>query len=91
MHLLISTLEPDYDPVVTLAPFQPLLCKVLHIPLDPRLNAQEAQLLVNELHPQHLIVPKSHDGTRFYTYSKFKFTLLQYWPVQLHKGVLFRF
>jgi len=58
----IIIIEPDLDPVTTFAPFQPLLCKVLHIPLDPRLSAQEAQLLINELRPHHLVIPKCHNA-----------------------------
>jgi hypothetical protein len=58
----IIMIEPDYDPVLTLAPFYPLVCKVVHIPLDPRLTVQEAQLLVTDLQPQHLVIPKSYEA-----------------------------
>lgn len=50
--------EPDFPYLEALAPFQPLAMKVSYCPIDTSLSFAQANKLIKELKPLHLIVPK---------------------------------
>lgn len=53
-------LEPDFPYLDALAPFQPVLMKVLHCPIDTSLNFTQANKLIKELKPQTLVLPECY-------------------------------
>lgn len=60
--LLLTT--PTDDPDLLLAPFQPIKMRVLICPIDLRLSAHQATILVRQLCPRHLILPPCRNPDR---------------------------
>ncbi|KAG8271111.1 Integrator complex subunit 9 [Homalodisca vitripennis] len=58
-HTIIFT-EPDFAHLEALAPFQPVAMKALHCPIDTSLNYNQANKLIRELKPQHLVLPECY-------------------------------
>uniref|UniRef100_A0A1B6MCP8 Beta-Casp domain-containing protein n=1 Tax=Graphocephala atropunctata TaxID=36148 RepID=A0A1B6MCP8_9HEMI len=58
-HTIIFT-EPDFAYLEALAPFQPVAMKALHCPIDTSLNYNQANKLIRELKPQHLVLPECY-------------------------------
>ncbi|EDO39014.1 predicted protein [Nematostella vectensis] len=52
--------EPDFPYLEALAPYQPLAMKTCYCPIDPRLNFAQANKLLKELQPRHLVMPESY-------------------------------
>ncbi|CAH1776090.1 unnamed protein product [Owenia fusiformis] len=52
--------EPDFSYLDALAPFQPLNMKVLYYPIDTSLNFSQANKLLKELKPQHVVVSEKY-------------------------------
>lgn len=60
-NLFISStvfVEPDFDYIDALAPYQPLQMKVAHCAIDTSLNFTQANKLIRELKPATLVVPE---------------------------------
>lgn len=53
-------LEPDFDYIDALAPYQPLQMKVAHCAIDTSLNFKQANKLIQELKPATLVVPECY-------------------------------
>eukprot|EP00697_Spironema_sp_BW2_P016717 gnl/Spiro4/8107_TR4272_c0_g1_i1.p1 gnl/Spiro4/8107_TR4272_c0_g1~~gnl/Spiro4/8107_TR4272_c0_g1_i1.p1 ORF type:complete len:646 (+),score=115.22 gnl/Spiro4/8107_TR4272_c0_g1_i1:70-2007(+) len=49
--------EPGFDPARVLAPFQPLSCRVASCILNAKLSVLDANLLLRDVSPQHVIAP----------------------------------
>ncbi|XP_048515351.1 integrator complex subunit 9 isoform X5 [Athalia rosae] len=58
-HTIIFT-EPDFPYLDALAPFQPLAMKAVHCPIDTSLNFTQANKLIRDLKPEHLVVPECY-------------------------------
>ncbi|XP_067118772.1 integrator complex subunit 9 [Centruroides vittatus] len=52
--------EPDFPYLEAVAPFQPLSMKVAHYPIDTSLSFNQANKLIRDLKPTHLIVPEQY-------------------------------
>ncbi|KYQ88165.1 integrator complex subunit 9 [Tieghemostelium lacteum] len=52
-------IEPEFDNNRLLSPFQnpPLQCRIHYLPIDPRINFSDANLLISKLSPKNLIIP----------------------------------
>lgn len=57
LHTVIFT-EPDFPYLEALAPFQPLSMKAVHCPIDTSLNFTQANKLIRDLKPEHLVIPE---------------------------------
>jgi hypothetical protein len=55
--------EPDFDPVEVLAPYQPLSAKVTVCPIDTTINFQQGNILIRDLKPAKLVVPHGYTVT----------------------------
>ncbi|KAJ8969195.1 hypothetical protein NQ317_000973 [Molorchus minor] len=53
-------LEPDFDYIEALAPYQPLQIKVAHCAIDTSLNFTQSNKLVRDLKPKTLVVPECY-------------------------------
>jgi len=53
----IVFVEPDFPYLEALAPYQPLAMKVVHCPIDTSLSFTQANKLIRDLKPAHLLVP----------------------------------
>lgn len=49
--------EPDFMYLEALGPFQPLAMKAVYCPIDTSLNFNQANKLIRDLKPRHLVVP----------------------------------
>lgn len=56
----LSFLEPDFDYIEALAPYQPLQIKVAHCAIDTSLNFTQANKLIRDLKPKTLVVPECY-------------------------------
>lgn len=56
----LHVLEPDFDYIDALAPYQPLQMKVAHCAIDTSLNFTQANKLIKELKPSTLVVPECY-------------------------------
>ncbi|XP_052813057.1 integrator complex subunit 9-like isoform X2 [Mya arenaria] len=52
--------EPDYPYLDALGPFQPLQMRVCYCPIDTSLSFSQANKLIRDLRPQHLVVPETY-------------------------------
>ncbi|XP_060605120.1 integrator complex subunit 9-like [Ruditapes philippinarum] len=52
--------EPDFPYLEALGPFQPLQMRVCYRPIDTSLSFSQANKLVKDLRPQHLVVAESY-------------------------------
>lgn len=52
--------EPDFGYLEALAPHQPLHMKVSYCPIDTSLSFSQANKLIRELHPQHIVTPDQY-------------------------------
>lgn len=52
--------EPDFPYLDALAPFQPLAMKAVHCPIDTSLNFTQANKLIRDLKPEHLVIPECY-------------------------------
>lgn len=52
--------EPDFPYVEALAPYQPLAMKAVYLPIDTSLNFNQANKLLKELKPTHLLLPEQY-------------------------------
>jgi len=52
--------EPDFPHLDALAPFLPLEMRVCYCPIDTSLNFAQANKLIKDLRPQHLVVSESY-------------------------------
>ena len=43
-----------------LAPYQPVHMRVIHCPIDTRLSFAQANKLIRDLRPRHLVVPEQY-------------------------------
>eukprot|EP00095_Tigriopus_kingsejongensis_P004426 maker-scaffold731_size105367-snap-gene-0.13 protein:Tk04426 transcript:maker-scaffold731_size105367-snap-gene-0.13-mRNA-1 annotation:"integrator complex subunit 9" len=50
--------EPSFNHSLALAPFQPLMMKAVHCPIDTSVNFGQAKKLIRELKPGCLVVPE---------------------------------
>ncbi|TRY72412.1 hypothetical protein TCAL_03963 [Tigriopus californicus] len=50
--------EPSFNHALALAPFQPLLMKAVHCPIDTSLNFGQSKKLIRDLKPGCLVVPE---------------------------------
>lgn len=55
---LFDFIEPDFPYLDALAPFQPLSMKAVHCPIDTSLNFTQANKLIRDLKPEHLVIPE---------------------------------
>lgn len=55
-NTLIFT-EPDFQYLDALAPYQPLAMKISYCPIDTSLNYAQANKLIRDLRPLHLVIP----------------------------------
>ncbi|KAK3739105.1 hypothetical protein QZH41_018245 [Actinostola sp. cb2023] len=55
--------ESDFPYLEALAPYQPLAMKACYCPIDPRLNFSQANKLLRELKPGHLVIPELYTHT----------------------------
>ncbi|GFQ79596.1 integrator complex subunit 9 [Trichonephila clavata] len=58
-NVIIFT-EPDFPHVEALAPYQPLAMKVVNLPIDTSLSFNQANKLIRELKPTHLLLPEQY-------------------------------
>lgn len=58
--MIIFATEPDFPYTEALAPFQPVLMKTLHCPIDTSLNFTQANKLIRDLKPHILILPECY-------------------------------
>ncbi|KAL7299713.1 hypothetical protein TKK_0007465 [Trichogramma kaykai] len=52
--------EPDFVIEQLLAPYLPMAMKALHYPIDTSLNFSQANKLIRDLKPDHLVVPERY-------------------------------
>lgn len=52
--------EPDFPYLDALAPYQPLAMKAVHCPIDTSLNFTQANKLIRDLKPEHLVIPECY-------------------------------
>ncbi|XP_076460396.1 integrator complex subunit 9-like [Babylonia areolata] len=52
--------EPDFPYMDALAPYQPLMMKVLYLPVDVTLSFGQTNMLIRDLKPLHLVVAESY-------------------------------
>ena len=52
--------DADVNHLDALAPFQPVHMRVVHCPIDTRLSFQQANKLIRDLKPKHLVVPEEY-------------------------------
>ncbi|XP_052237573.1 integrator complex subunit 9-like isoform X5 [Dreissena polymorpha] len=52
--------EPDFPYLDALGPFQPLQMRVCYCPIDTSLSFSQANKLLKDIRPQHLVVPESY-------------------------------
>jgi integrator complex subunit 9 len=52
------TVEPSFNYLTALAPFQPLTMKVAHCPIDTSLNFTQAKKLIKDLRPGCIAMPE---------------------------------
>eukprot|EP00058_Branchiostoma_floridae_P003826 XP_002589314.1 hypothetical protein BRAFLDRAFT_217919 [Branchiostoma floridae] len=52
--------EPDIPYLDALAPFQPLAMKAVHCPIDTRLSFQQANKIISDLKPLHVVLPETY-------------------------------
>lgn len=57
---ILLFVEPDYDYIEALAPYQPLQMKIAHCAIDTSLNFTQANKLIKDLKPTTLVVPESY-------------------------------
>lgn len=57
-HHSVVFVEPDFPYLEALAPYQPLAMKVVHCPIDTSLSFTQANKLIRDLKPGHLLVPE---------------------------------
>lgn len=58
-NVIIFT-EPDFPYIEALAPYQPLAMKVVYLPIDTSLSFNQANKLIRELKPAHLLLPEQY-------------------------------
>ncbi|XP_054721142.1 LOW QUALITY PROTEIN: integrator complex subunit 9-like [Uloborus diversus] len=58
-NVIIFT-EPDFPHMEALAPYQPLEMKVVYYPIDTSLSFNQANKLIRELRPSHLLLPEQY-------------------------------
>lgn len=51
---------PDFSFTEALAPYQPVSMKICHCPIDTSLSFAQANKLIRDLNPRHLIVPNQY-------------------------------
>ncbi|XP_063226074.1 integrator complex subunit 9 [Bacillus rossius redtenbacheri] len=59
LNTIIFT-EPDFPYLEALAPYQPLMIKTVHCPIDTSLNFTQANKLIRELKPGTLVLPECY-------------------------------
>lgn len=59
-------LEPDFDYMDALAPYQPLQMKAAHCTIDTSLNFTQANKLIKDLKPAALVVPECYIKVSFF-------------------------
>lgn len=66
----ILLIEPDFDFKSTVLPFSKQISRIQFLPIDPRINFNEANLLISKLSPKHLIIPRIYKSKllKKYTY-----------------------
>ena len=52
--------EPSFSYLEALTPFQPLLMKTVHCPIDTSLNFNQAKKLIKDLRPASIAIPKQY-------------------------------
>lgn len=52
--------EPDFPYLEAIAPYQPLAMKALYYPIDTSLSFNQANKLIRELKPHHLLLPEQY-------------------------------
>lgn len=52
--------EPDFPYIEALAPYQPVAMKYVHCPIDTGLSYAQANKLIRDLRPSHLVVPEQY-------------------------------
>ncbi|XP_071953861.1 integrator complex subunit 9-like [Antedon mediterranea] len=52
--------EPDFPYLDALAPFQPLSMKACYCPIDPAMGFSQANKMIKDLKPGHLIIPAGY-------------------------------
>ncbi|XP_067944009.1 integrator complex subunit 9-like [Watersipora subatra] len=52
--------DADVNYIDALAPYQPVYMKVVHCPIDTRLSFAQANKLIRDLKPKHLVVPEEY-------------------------------
>eukprot|EP01132_Coremiostelium_polycephalum_P007410 gene7410-9110_t len=55
-------IEPDFEFKKTILPYSKLTCKIQFFPIDPRINFQEANILISKLSPKHLILLNNYSN-----------------------------
>lgn len=60
LYTEIVFVEPDFDYIEALAPYQPLQMKVAHCAIDTSLNFTQANKLIKDLKPTTLVVPECY-------------------------------
>ena len=53
----INFSEPSFNYLTALAPFQPLMMKTVHCPIDTSVNFSQAKKLIREINPGCIAIP----------------------------------
>ncbi|XP_077990800.1 integrator complex subunit 9-like [Glandiceps talaboti] len=52
--------EPSFNYLDVLAPYQPLAMKACYCPIDPTMNFTQANKLIKDMKPLHVVIPESY-------------------------------
>ncbi|XP_070533151.1 integrator complex subunit 9-like [Ptychodera flava] len=55
--------EPSFNYLDALAPYQPLAMKACYCPIDPTMNFTQANKLIKDLKPLHVVIPESYTSS----------------------------
>jgi len=60
----IIFIEPAFDPIKALTPFEPISFRVHHCPIDNRMNSKQMNDLLRKIRPRRLLVPRREEGEK---------------------------
>ena len=67
--------DPDVDYIEALAPYQPVMMRVVSCPIDTRLSFTQANKLIKDLKPRHLVIPEFYSSPPSLFPGEFSFFL----------------
>ncbi|XP_066923310.1 integrator complex subunit 9 homolog [Clytia hemisphaerica] len=83
----IIFIDSEFNHIDALIPFQPLTMKAVFCPIDPRLNYHQANKLIKDITPKHLIIPEEYTTPPVMTPQRTDFVIFSDCPLQSYKGL----